>query len=405
MALKRGQISQETLTALNSALQKQDINSGRSPLTAEGKERGIKIFRTSDYENSMALIYLPNMPEMYDTSGKRVKWHEKVVTRQLRKLGVTGDRNFAGTFRTLEGTDVPTELKDAGITGDIPALQDYISKGYDLVEAERKLIAVNKFQVEDYSTLSETDVKALHREAYAYLPIENAVEDYYFPVVVIELEKDAKGNTKAKPALYPLLDEDGNEVKGKKTIRGELQWYKASKKTFEERLAKAVEVLGLEDDETFEGRLFLFNYKITEEAKKKAGSNANAVMQSANSLAINHISAEGLWEKVYQLATKQGLFEAWDEQANENYGPGNIEFDLTVAEILTDEEITSLLDRNYKGIDALIAKVNALVEAKVKVLNGEVEKPEAKSALDNALAGGDDDDDTLELDFGTDDED
>lgn len=410
--LGRSAFSEELREEINSSLGMHKAKRESSKVTDEAKEHGIKVFSMKDYMDDKALIYIPNMPIM-EIDGVRVKWHSPVTTHRLNKLGEKS--KYAGMLRsTLNIDKVLSEkaMEIFGVDGRAQSLLDYISKSYDYKRAQDEL-SLAKLGLSSESELSSDEWKKIQTENYKYLPISSGDTSYWFPVVVIPTEKGKDGKSTYKPEGKPKLDKEGNPVldeKGKvvKVPYGELMWYKASEKTFKERLAKAVDVLMLDEGETYEGNLFSFNYTIKEDEddakKSKNTGEVNELMRSANSLGITVIQNGGKQAKLYKMHEK--LFAQWDKQAQEEYTHLNLALDVLETLIKSDEEVEALLGKEYGKIDQEIEKLHRLAE--VQLGSGEVVSTGKSSVMEKALgqsgakqieSNTDDSDDDLDFDL------
>lgn len=388
--LKRANVSATAVQEMNESLRKQSLARSVSKLTEDGIENGIKIFSVKDYENDKALVYIPEMPVL-EVDGKRVKWHAPVFTHQMKKLGDGSDRNFAGALRSTLGLDSAFSsevLAELGISGKAEKLQELISKGWDYKNARDMLDLARLHHASSPEDISDEDWKAIRKNNFKYLPIENAVKSYWFPIFVVATVKDKDGKHTNKPEGREKLDADGNVIMkdGKPVLEpfGELMWYKASEKTFTERLKKSAEALMLEDDETYEGNLFLFDYRIEEKENAGQSQFTSTLMRSANSLTISVIPNSGKQANLYK-ALEKTLIKA-TKDAQEKYTEANLGFDVTEAQFVPDAAMEEELTRLYGKIDEEIEKIVNLTS--VALAKGSVEGGAPASAIDGVLSAG-----------------
>lgn len=406
--LNRNALQQSDLSALVSSMNQQKAKGGTSPLTDEGKERGINVFRVGDHKNQVVLVYIPCMPQMFDVNGNPTKYHAKVITHGMNRLGAKDA--YIGTIRSTKGLE---GLETMGISGTGGKLPDYQAKAWDYKNLRDTHDMLIDFGTDDRTKIDEDKAKNISKENFKYMPITNAEESFWFPIVVVETVPKKDGTPSLTPKLFEVLDEDGNPIKvknkkgeivTKKTYQGQLCWYKASQKTWEERLQKAVETVEASDF-VGEGLFAKFDFRVKEQEEGKDNAGVNETMRSANSLSIEFLTdkafltrrdnavASGLVAKggltynenedANEFSIDENKLGAWDIEARELYDAISLGFDVRQCQLLTDEDLNKELDKNYKDIDAHIARLQVECD---KLRSGQTSTgSKVTSSMDSAL--------------------
>ena len=406
--LNRNALQQSDLSALVSSMNQQKAKGGTSPLTDEGTERGINVFRVGDHKNQVVLVYIPCMPQMFDVDGNPTKYHAKVITHGLNRLGAKDA--YIGTIRSTKGLE---GLEAWGISGTGGKLPDYQAKAWDYKNLRDIHDMLIDFGTDDRTKIDEDKAKNISKENFKYMPISNAEESFWFPIVVVETVPKKDGTPSLTPKLFEVLDEDGKPVTGKndkgeivtkKRYQGQLCWYKASQKTWEERLQKAIETVGASDF-VGEGLFAKFDFRVKEQEEGKDNAGVNETMRSANSLSIEFLT-DAAFLKRRDNAVKSGLIAKggltynededvneftidektlgkWDIEARELYDAISLGFDVRQCQLLTDEDLNKELDKNYKDLDAHIARLQVECD---KLRSGQTSTgAKVTSSMDSAL--------------------
>ena len=269
------------------------------------------------------------------------------------------------------------------------------------------------FGTDDRTKIDEDKAKNISKENFKYMPISNAEESFWFPIVVVETVPKKDGTPSLTPKLFEVLDEnakpvtgknDNGEIVTKKRYQGQLCWYKASQKTWEERLQKAIETVGASDF-VGEGLFAKFDFRVKEQEEGKDNAGVNETMRSANSLSIEFLT-DAAFLKRRDNAVKSGLIAKggltynededvneftideknlgkWDLEARELYDAISLGFDVRQCQLLTDEDLNKELDKNYKDLDAHIARLQVECD---KLRSGQTSTgAQVTSSMDSAL--------------------
>lgn len=406
------ELSADVRAKMSSSLMADTSKRQRSPFTELGKELGIDIFslKAKGFVDDSFIAYIPKMPAQYNAEGRRVKWSVPVTYHTLRVLGNGNEKeNYAGR---LINTRDRFGFEAFGISGNPVVIDEYMSKAWEYKKAHDLLVAAR----DGYSSLDEMpedDRKSLVRDGFKFMPIAQEVGEFYFPIVIIETEKDEKGKSTMTPKVYPVLDEKGKQVltqdgKPKVEPRGHMMWYKASEKTMAERIVKALKPLALDKDDDVEGLIFVFDYSIKPDPEGKSkGLYDTPEMKSANSLTISVLPEIGNNKKVYDGLKALGLFDKWDEEANANYNELMLPATVVACQYESDEEIKTRLDNLYGSIDEKIEQLRATRDNILAIAKGgagatasaSIGNSSLESTLGISLGGDADGDDDSDLSF------
>ena len=405
--LNRSALKESDLSAVVSSMNQQKARGVNSPLTDEGKERGINVFRVGDYKNQVVLVYIPIMPQMFDVDGNPTKYHAKVITHGMNRFGAKDA--YIGTVRStkcLEG------LESLGISGTGGKLSDYQAKAWDYKNLRDTYDMLVDFGTDDKTKIDEDKAKNISKENFRYMPITNAEESFWFPIVVVETVTRPDGTPSLTPKLFDVLDENGEPVKvkdskgewtTKKSYQGQLCWYKASQKTWDERLKKAISTVEATNF-VGEGLFAKFDFRVKEQEDGKDNAGVNETMRSANSLEIAILTDEAFLKR-RKNAVKSGLIAKgglkynenedtnefsfdenklgkWDIEARELYDAISLGFDVRQCQLMTDEDLDKLLDKNFGELDHHIARLQVECD---KLRSGQSTGAKVSSSMDSAL--------------------
>lgn len=381
----------DEVAKLSKGLQQTREPEKASKLTEEGKKLGVKVFdaKTVDYVDQRLLVYIPKMEPFVNEDDKRVFLHHNILaTHRLAKLGDTSEDNFAGN---LVSTLNVTGFEAFGVSGKAEVLFEYIQKSKDyfwsLVDYETVLQGYAPHGInsaEGSSGLNEMPKKErseLLRSLNNAKPIGDAKERHWFPIVVIDTQKDAStGKNTLTPVQHPLLDAEGNQVLDENgnprfTLKGEMMWYPAPIKVVQDLLPKASKAISSSGDVDVSGNFFEFSFEIPD--SKRANLSETGV-NSKNAVSVKEMSVTVLpdfnpiYKPLYEVSRALGLLDSWDALVKE----GSIYSDLALVSTVTDwnflsdDEMKTRLDSLYGNIDAEIEAIKAKTQKTLSMLTG-----------------------------------
>lgn len=394
--VKMTQIAKNINFSVNSRNQK--IAQGRSPLTEDGKEWGIELFKTSDYIGKEILVYFPRITvsdeERYDPeTGTRLKVAGYVKTRELKRLGTD---KYAGVVRDTTGF---AGLEEYGISG-TNCFSDYLGKVADYMRALARKEVASQYGVASTEELTEEEHKNVWSRVNKFKPIGNLRQNVWIPVVVLERE-ESQPNQAPKFKYIPLVDENGEPIvdengKQKLIVKSKVCWFKVSEAAYKKKFADPFATISREAEydeegnvvfeaqgEDFEGYLAILNFKETKDSKgNEIKDQKQLAMQLGRDYGVAFLSQEqSKYKNFYNHLG--GMMSVWDEQASEHYTVAALADAVEECRMLTDEELQKKIDADYGRIEEETAAILAVADS---ILAGGIKT--APRGADAVLGGG-----------------
>ena len=202
------------------------------------------------------LVYIPNYTQKMPDGSETLRM-DKFAAHQCR------GRNTFATVRCTSGL-VDESL---GLDGSCPFC-DSMSEVWELYNKQYSEIARAKGYADTSDPAAVEALKDVRRDLRDKMAIQSGAVFYTFPIVVIDCEeKDGEATT------TPKKDAEGR-------ISGKVYWYSIRESTYEDKWAKALETVTLDDDSTPTnpaGLWAVLNYKVAKNQEANAMNSAKAL--------------------------------------------------------------------------------------------------------------------------------
>ena len=256
--------------------------------------------------NDKHLVYIPNF-FTEDEEGKKELITEKAYVHAIQK---------GRQFMQLRATHGLQGLEEYGISGNSP-LNEATQTCWELYNLKYKAHAAS--QGIDPSDDKGEVLKPKRVELLGQRVVKDADLKIYFPIAVIETEKDPKTGINT---FKPVPDTETGMPKF------QLMWIEVSETQWNDKWVKVLD--SLDDGDSLAGQLLSLNYKFTD----NLSAEKNARRDSGKALTINIRPVNDDWKAFFAMV---------DEKAKD-WTPAKARETIIAASLLSDEQQQAIVD-------------------------------------------------------------